>query len=904
MKKNLKLFLKLLPALGIIFILTSSAFAIVPWMGTVVNQDTGNPIEGVLLLRSWNKGESVPGLGSSSYLISFKERFSDNEGNFTVLGKLPSLRSVLPFCWTKENKSIVYKPGYKPLLIDNNQHANTIELTMVPSIYDLRKKELGKLYGYSHSEFNAGDPEWYNSYDNFNFDDYLDCSLFKLIAQEKDFLEVLETSDCLVDVQPLIDLYRDKSRKCDRTSILQSLTRSRDERTTDFFIDLLNTSPNRTAINFLIKKKDPRVIKLLIGFIKDPTTRYNCKGMIKELAKMGASAVDALCTVVQDESCFSNGRLEAVSALGEIGDRRAIEPLQYVLQNDKSVRVRLAAAEVINDQFNDRRTVKKTLAVIALSGKNHSDREKAVRILKKIGYLSPKVLYTRMQNNIFEVDTSTTFVLDKTEIKLENSINQPGSLILSSKLKNIVAGYFGAEASMIPISSGKPLRILPTSRLLKSSSAGFSSEGPFGGRKRCKATSHSPGIVKAKKGINIGLIAKLQADKKEAGKVARLTFGKNSNPRTIYQISGYVAQLKHEDWKKRRSAVTGLFNLQDCRCTPWLISALQDSDKKIRLTAAEALGKIKHPLAIKYLVSALRDEDIAIRITAARILSDINSTIVLLPLVKTVDDFVANHKIPLVLVSFRDAWLEDQLIANVRNEFFEYYQNVLLTILEKISRREAADRIMAVAKTDKKLRQIAFAALARIGEPSIKLLYAAVKDENPKIREYAVRALGEIKDPKTVNALLLVLRDKNKGVRRQAVLALAKIKDPRAIKSLFTMSMHDKDSMVRRDALRSLKKMGSLRKMRYLVMKQFMQGLQDKSSYTRWRSAWALSQTGEDEAVDELIKASQDDVAEVRLFAAVALGEIGDPRTVAPLNKLANDRDLGIRSCAELFLAK
>ena len=63
-------------------------------------------------------------------------------------------------------------------------------------------------------------------------------------------------------------------------------------------------------------------------------------------------------------------------------------------------------------------------------------------------------------------------------------------------------------------------------------------------------------------------------------------------------------------------------------------------------------------------------------------------------------------------------------------------------------------------------------ALGRIGQVAVPRLISALSNEDATIRRVAVEALGNIKDPNSVNALILALGDKDDGVRLEAVFAL------------------------------------------------------------------------------------------------------------------------------------
>jgi HEAT repeat protein len=69
-------------------------------------------------------------------------------------------------------------------------------------------------------------------------------------------------------------------------------------------------------------------------------------------------------------------------------------------------------------------------------------------------------------------------------------------------------------------------------------------------------------------------------------------------------------------------------------------------------------------------------------------------------------------------------------------------------------------------------------------------------------------------------------------------------------------------------------------------------------------AALALSESGDETAVEPLIAALEDDDEFVRALAAKALGEIGDERAIEPLRGALEDNDERVREAAETALDK
>ena len=54
-KKTLRVFLKLFLVFSVFFTLSLETFAFIAWKGVVIDKETGEPIEGAVVVRSWNK---------------------------------------------------------------------------------------------------------------------------------------------------------------------------------------------------------------------------------------------------------------------------------------------------------------------------------------------------------------------------------------------------------------------------------------------------------------------------------------------------------------------------------------------------------------------------------------------------------------------------------------------------------------------------------------------------------------------------------------------------------------------------------------------------------------------------------------------------------------------------------
>jgi HEAT repeat protein len=140
----------------------------------------------------------------------------------------------------------------------------------------------------------------------------------------------------------------------------------------------------------------------------------------------------------------------------------------------------------------------------------------------------------------------------------------------------------------------------------------------------------------------------------------------------------------------------------------------------------------------------------------------------------------------------------------------------------------AVEPLIAALKDEKAdVNQAASGALARLGEPALEPLVAALEDEDGRARAAAARALGLLGDVRAIGSLLAALGDEEAHVeasaalarlgepavepliaalkggdpitRRSATIALGLGGDRRAIEPL-TAALKDDDRQVRQDA--------------------------------------------------------------------------------------------------------
>ncbi|MCG7855063.1 MAG: HEAT repeat domain-containing protein, partial [Methanoregulaceae archaeon] len=175
------------------------------------------------------------------------------------------------------------------------------------------------------------------------------------------------------------------------------------------------------------------------------------------------------------------------------------------------------------------------------------------------------------------------------------------------------------------------------------------------------------------------------------------------------------------------------------------------------------------------------------------------------------------------------------------------------------------------------IRWKAAEALAKIGEPAVPSLIAALDHPDEGVRWKAAITLGEIGDQRGIIPLIGLLSDKDRFVRSRAAYALGLIGSP-AIPALSEM-LEEAPYEVRRNTVTALGKMNDPAAIRVLL-----RALTNSSEDVRQDIITSLATQGE-QAFDLLVAALADPEPLRQQGAAMALAAMGRPEALEPLHK-------------------
>ncbi|HLE86056.1 MAG TPA: HEAT repeat domain-containing protein [Candidatus Brocadiaceae bacterium] len=203
---------------------------------------------------------------------------------------------------------------------------------------------------------------------------------------------------------------------------------------------------------------------------------------------------------------------------------------------------------------------------------------------------------------------------------------------------------------------------------------------------------------------------------------------------------------------------------------------------------------------------------------------------------------------------------------------FEYALNVALPnfkILEVLvaGKLEAIEPLSAALEDkDSNIRIMAIKFLTDIKDANVltPLMITAIKNKDVTVAEIAVVALGNIRTPRAIEALIAVINDlsSNYAARRSAADTLGKMGEVKAIEPLL-IAMKDKEEyVVVKDAIvEALSKIARSveEPLRTKLVNDLIANLIDKDTSTKIRMVKILGMIGDKKAREPLIKLSESD---------------------------------------------
>jgi HEAT repeat protein len=261
--------------------------------------------------------------------------------------------------------------------------------------------------------------------------------------------------------------------------------------------------------------------------------------------------------------------------------------------------------------------------------------------------------------------------------------------------------------------------------------------------------------------------------------------------RDLQASDALVAALQDQYYHVRQSAALALGEIGEARTLPALLRALGDPEPEVRCSALVAIGKFNDPAAFERMADLLlEDPTIEVRQAAASALGSTR-----LP-----------EALPYLTVALRDSfwWFEREgTIAPLLETFLDIGQPSVTPLLEALEDKEGTVRRFAATLLGRlgdpraieplgmalydmhfEVGEAAAEALARFGEPGLKVLAEALKHPEAWLRQHAISGLAHSGDKRILPVLVNMLDDPEREVVKLVIGCLGEMGDARALPRL------------------------------------------------------------------------------------------------------------------------
>lgn len=371
-----------------------------------------------------------------------------------------------------------------------------------------------------------------------------------------------------------------------------------------------------------------------------------------------------------------------------------------------------------------------------------------------------------------------------------------------------------------------------------------------------------------------------------------------------------VECLRDESWSVQNNAADSLANLGEEVVEPlmvmvrdepdiytWIIrifdklgakrlrplsKLLKHPDRDVRMRAAESLGHTKSEGAIRPLIEALNDKVWLVRKSAARGLAAIGE-IAIDPLIRNLktEDENVRYWITTILGKIGDKTI-DPLVRILQTGTRDMKALVAQALGETRDERAVRPLIESLKDDDWVVRSTAAASLKQLGSVTVFPLIKCLMDQNEDLRFWSKKIIADI-GPAEIDQFIKILQfEETPEMRYFAAYGLSIIRSPKAVEPLINALLNDTDEWVRKYSATALAAIGEPRVAKPLIVA--MAG--ENPELSMW-IAKALGQMGT-AAIEPLSGAMQSADEKIKLYAMIALAEIGEPASIEALVPFLN----------------
>jgi HEAT repeat protein len=335
--------------------------------------------------------------------------------------------------------------------------------------------------------------------------------------------------------------------------------------------------------------------------------------------------------------------------------------------------------------------------------------------------------------------------------------------------------------------------------------------------------------------------------------------------------------------KNIKNDVDYIINHLDARKINVLAELLNSDNRTLKMSAAEYLGKTGSQFAIKPLIEMLKDKLWLVRKSAAKGLVLIGEKAIseLMSCMETSDEntkyWIAN-----VLGKIGEPALPE-LVRILREGSKDLRMYAVMALGEFRNEKAIFPLINAFSDEAWPVRNSAASALINFGNLALVPVLKSLLSQNDDIRFWSRKVFEEIA-PREIDRLIdLVTYDLDGELRYMVAYGLGIVADHKAIPALINALLNDSNDWVRKYAATALGKIKEEK-----CVEPLIRVLADDNEEIAYWVARVLGQMGET-AVDKLRECLDHPEEKVRFFAIIALGSIGDEKSIHILIKILGE---------------
>ncbi len=417
---------------------------------------------------------------------------------------------------------------------------------------------------------------------------------------------------------------------------------------------------------------------------------------------------------------------------------------------------------------------------------------------------------------------------------------------------------------------------------------------------------------------------------------AAIALGLLKEKRAVEPLLKYMEE--ESDINNQIAIIKALGMLQDKRAVKSLTSIYQDpsTDLQLRCTIVKALGQINDPKSFPIIFTSLSDPEWELKTAAAETIENIikiNDTGILVNLLSSPNSFARkiaaktlarvkwvsrNKQEQAAYFIAAQQWSKcvslgepavQPLLLILKDEDWRIQLQVV-EALGRIKNPQALSPLSEIFNDPTNHLDVRLAvveAFGRIpGDQALASLMLTLYDTDLLIRKKAAFTLGETKDSRTIDPLIMAYKDPQNDLELRLIIlqALGKIINPKAVE-LLVKSLNNSNTTIRKTALTILLNIKNPNSTRFII-----KSLRDTDPEPRAILAEELIKLGEtklaDGQIDILISIlnSTNVKPDIKLKIIRTLTRINDYDIITPLIDALNDPDITVKKAAAEALQK